>query len=177
MSLNPHEIGGNCSLETKQRIVDTLASHVRHGVFAGSTVASKLRVSEVTVGQMREDPLREEGRAVFTLTVDEDMMNLAGGVHGGCIAYLIDFCSSLALAVLAHKQTGDRRVISVSQALNIVYHSPAPLGDKLRIINTTMTVGKRASSIRSEIWSDVNHRLIASGVHVKMDPSPLKAKI
>ncbi|KAF9266148.1 hypothetical protein L218DRAFT_996918 [Marasmius fiardii PR-910] len=176
MSLNPHEIAGNGSLETKQCLADILSSHHAQETFAGSTVASKIRISEVSLGKMREEPMREEGRVVFTLTVDEDMMNLVGSVHGGCIAYLIDLCSSLTLSVLVHKLTGNSG-ITVSQALNIVFHSPAPLGDKIRIVNTTMTVGKRASSVRTEIWSDINHRLIASSVHVKMDPSPPKAKI
>ncbi|KAJ8087167.1 hypothetical protein PM082_005995 [Marasmius tenuissimus] len=178
MSLNPEEIPGNAALEVKQVLALTLASRrVREETFAGKTVASKLRISEVSVGKMREEPLKEEGRVVFTLTVDEDMMNLAGGMHGGCTAYLIDLCSSLALSVLVHKMSGSSGGVTVSQALNIVYHSPAPLGDKIRIVNTTISAGKRASSVRTEIWSDTNHRLVASGVHIKMDPSPQKSKL
>ena len=110
MSLNPEEIPGNAALEAKEVLVKTLTSpRIRNQTFAGKAVASKLRISEVSVGKMREEPLKEEGKVVFTLIVDEgtqaifceaaeyplsvsstDMMNLAGGMHGGCTAYLID---------------------------------------------------------------------------------------
>ncbi|KAH6902822.1 hypothetical protein BKA70DRAFT_1374281 [Coprinopsis sp. MPI-PUGE-AT-0042] len=60
----------------------------------------------------------------------------------------------------------------VSQSLNIVYHSPAALGDRIRIVNQTMTVGARAQSARTEIWNLTHHRLVSSGTHIKMVPSP-----
>ncbi|EEB93266.1 hypothetical protein MPER_08105 [Moniliophthora perniciosa FA553] len=76
---------------------------------------------------MVEEPMKEEGRAVFNLIVDEvhrlipfvEMLNLADGIHGGCIAFLIDFCSSFALVALRTKMTGSTDVISVSQAINL----------------------------------------------------------
>ncbi|KAJ7839312.1 hypothetical protein B0H13DRAFT_1454238, partial [Mycena leptocephala] len=49
-------------------------------------------------------------------------------------------------------------------------HSPATVGETLRIVNTTMTVGARALSARTEIWNATKHRLVASGVHIKMKP-------
>ena len=77
------------------------------------------------------------------------MANIAGNIHGGCSAFLIDvyvflfsICmllgrlkkkkkhpissSSLALVALRLYQTGLSRG-SVSQALNVVYHSPATM--------------------------------------------------
>jgi len=65
----------------------------------------------------------------------------------------------------------------VSQSLNIVYRSPAILGDTLRIVNTSVTAGARAVSSRTEIWNATHHRLVASGVHVQMKPSEPKAKL
>ena len=62
------------------------------------------------------------------------------------------------------------RGITVSQSLNVVYHSPAVLyaphisydlfnyllirfyrGDKIRLVNTTMAIGARAESVRTEV--------------------------
>src|ERR1700761_1357756 len=65
-------------------------------------------------------------------------------------------------------------------------------GDKLRIVNTSIAIGARALSARAEacsnipllllsltyeaeqIWNVTKHRLVASGVHIKMQPSPAK---
>lgn len=79
-------------------------------------------------------------------------------------------CSSLALLALGAAQTGDR-TLSVSQALNIVFHSPAALsvisqfkralllnlspfdysGETLRIVNTSVSTGVRAATARTEV--------------------------
>ncbi|KAL0576587.1 hypothetical protein V5O48_005380 [Marasmius crinis-equi] len=72
MSLNPAEIPGNADMEIKEVLAKVLtSSQVRNKTFAGKTVASKLRISDISVGKMKEEPTREEGRVVFTLTVDE----------------------------------------------------------------------------------------------------------
>ncbi|KAK6971335.1 hypothetical protein R3P38DRAFT_3242698 [Favolaschia claudopus] len=42
-------------------------------------------------------------------------------------------------------------VFTVSQSLNVVFHAPAALGETLRIVNTTLTVGSRAMSARTEV--------------------------
>ncbi|KAJ7916938.1 HotDog domain-containing protein [Mycena leptocephala] len=105
------------------------------------------------------------GKVICELVVTEDMLNGGGTVHGGCSAYLIDMCSTLVLMACG-------QYVHVSQSLNIVYHSPATLGEKLRIINTTMTIGRRTMTARTEIWNATKHRLVASRVHIKMAPSP-----
>jgi hypothetical protein len=70
-------------------------------------------------------------------------------------------CSSLAFAAAG-------RVNTVSQAINMVYHAPAPVyvtasgflashaliyysGHHLRIVNRTMTIGSRILSARTEV--------------------------
>ncbi|KAJ7938176.1 HotDog domain-containing protein, partial [Mycena leptocephala] len=121
-----------------------------------------------------EESLKKEARLVCEIVVTEDCLNGAGNIHGGCSAFLIDMwvifksyevqCSSMCFMAF-------QRGMHVSQSLNIVYHSPATLGEKLRIVNNTMTVGSRVMSARTEIWNATQHRLVASGVHVKMRPS------
>lgn len=61
-------------------------------------------------------------------------------------------------------------------------------GDELRIVSTSLTIGGRAMSARSEvrillvafqnliilrkqIWNKTRNRLVSSGVHVKMESS------
>ncbi|KAJ7073259.1 HotDog domain-containing protein [Mycena belliarum] len=131
----------------------------------GDSILARMVVTHASVENKAEEPRKKEGKVICELIVTEDMLNGGGNVHGGCSAFLIDICSTLALINIRNTQT-------VSQSLNIVYHSPAGLGDKLRIINTTLTVGARAMSARTEIWNETHQRLVASGVHIKMQPSP-----
>ncbi|KAJ7239983.1 HotDog domain-containing protein [Mycena haematopus] len=134
----------------------------------GDSIARGLVVTSASVENKAEEPLKQEGRVVCEVTVTEDMLNGGGNIHGGCSAFLVDLCSTLSIIALTSN------TYHVSQSLNIVYHSPATLGEKLRIVNTTMTVGARALSARTEIWNATKHRLVASGVHIKMQPSKAK---
>ncbi|KAF8142798.1 HotDog domain-containing protein [Mycena galopus ATCC 62051] len=134
----------------------------------GDDIFRRLVITHASAENKVEEPLKQEGKVVCELLVTEDMLNGAGTVHGGCTAFLIDLCSTLCLLAL---RPG---IPSVSQSLNIVYHSPAALGETLRIVNTTMTVGVRTMSARTEIWNATKHRLVASGVHIKMQPSEAK---
>ncbi|KAG1752402.1 uncharacterized protein EDB91DRAFT_1195235, partial [Suillus paluster] len=118
------------------------------------------------------------------------MLNFAGTLHGGCLAMMIDMhvssthfwlgliricsCSTLSIYVLGASTSG-RGVFGVSQSLNIVYHSPALAGDKLHIVNITLTFGSRALSTRCEVWNVTRHRLVASAVRINMVPSELNA--
>ncbi|KAJ7147389.1 HotDog domain-containing protein [Mycena filopes] len=133
----------------------------------GDSILAELLVTHASVQNKPEEPLKKEGRVVCEIIVAHDMLNGRANLHGACSAFLIDMCSSLCFMVL-------QRGMHVSQSLNVVYHSPAALGEKLRIINTTMTVGARTMSARTEIWNATEHRLVASGVHLKMRPSTVK---
>ncbi|KAF7373388.1 Acyl-coenzyme A thioesterase 13 [Mycena sanguinolenta] len=130
----------------------------------GDSIGERLLVTQASVQSKSEEPTKKEGRLVCEIVVTHDMLNYLGNVHGGCSAFLIDICSSMCLMV-------HQRGTHVSQSLDIVYHSPAMLGETLRIISNTMTMGARVMSARTEIWNATKHRLVASGVHVKMQPS------
>jgi len=173
-------IGGNASDDVKRFVGNMSALLHRRGQFAdgnalprkkmfGEDIVDRMVVKEVSVIQKAEEPLKTEGRVVCEITVDEDMLNGGGNIHGGCSAFLIDVCTSIALMALGMANGAFSG--SVSQSLNVVYHSPAALGDKLRLVNTTLTLGSRAQSARTEIWNDTHHRLAVSGVHIKMQPS------
>ncbi|PBK93952.1 hypothetical protein ARMGADRAFT_1053530 [Armillaria gallica] len=138
----------------------------------GATFTSGMTVSEVSMVPKAEEPTKQEGRVVCKLVVTEDMVNGAMTIHGGCSAYLVDICSTLA--IIAYTLASGRSVNTVSQSINMMYHSPAGLGEELRIVNTTMTVGSKTLIARTEIWSDTTKRLVASGVHSKMEPSQAK---
>ncbi|KIM35180.1 hypothetical protein M413DRAFT_20799 [Hebeloma cylindrosporum] len=142
----------------------------------GEAIQKNLKVTEISIKQKEEEARKLEARMVFEIDVTEDMLNAGGNIHGGCSAFLVDLCSSLALFVLTMETTGEQYP-SVSQSLNIVYHSPAALGERLRIVNVTLTAGARAQSARTEIWNVTHHRLAVSGTHIKMMPSIPKASL
>ncbi|KAK7029372.1 hypothetical protein VNI00_014626 [Paramarasmius palmivorus] len=102
----------------------------------GYDIISRMVVTEVSLNKKQDEPLREEGRVVIKMKVEQGT-----------------------------------KVVNVSLALNIAYHAPAGLGEDLRIVSTTLTVGGRAFSARTEMWSETHHRLVASGVHIKLTPS------
>ncbi|KAF9011743.1 hypothetical protein BDQ17DRAFT_1272058 [Cyathus striatus] len=175
-------IAGNASPDVKRflsnpgQFYQNIRSTEVKGPIFGQAIQERLRVTEVSVNRKEEEPNKLEGKVVLEITVAEDMVNGGGNIHGGCSAFLIDMCSTLALSALSLSSKNELN-LSVSQSLNIVYHSPAGLGDQLRLVNTTLTLGARAHSARTEIWNVTHHRLVASGVHIKMQPSFPKANL
>ncbi|KAF4601438.1 hypothetical protein EYR38_006091 [Pleurotus pulmonarius] len=148
----------------------------KHGGF-GTGIADRLVVTDVSIIQNSAEPLRADARVVCELEVTEDMANIAGNMHGGCSIYLVDSCSTLPLSAWLAAQPDRKNDSGVSQSINTVFHAPAPVGTKLRIISTsTMTEGAIFAS-RCQIWDVINHRLIASGVHLKMIASQPKPKL
>jgi len=171
------QIAGNASDDIKRLVGhDFFQKHkgVRSPVF-GESIQERMKVVEISLNRKAEEEKKLEARVVVELDVTEDMLNGGGNIHGGCSAYLVDMCSTLALVSLNLENSGD--IGTVSQSLNIIYHSPAQLADKLRIVNTTLTIGARAHSARTEIWNATHHRLVVSGTHIKMVPSLPKAAL
>ncbi|KAI0311774.1 hypothetical protein OF83DRAFT_1087457, partial [Amylostereum chailletii] len=137
---------GNAPTEAKQTVLDLMQLFFGHGASytAGFALPVARRLAVAEVGRRaKADAAREEWVVVMELDVDEDMLNGGGSMHGGCTAFLIDICTSIVLGAAGRGGT-------VSQAINTVYHAPAPAGCHLRIVNTTMTVGARISSARCE---------------------------
>ncbi|KAJ3506836.1 hypothetical protein NLJ89_g6644 [Agrocybe chaxingu] len=123
-----------------------------------------------------EDEKKKEAKLVVEVDVTEDMLNGGGSIHGGCSAFLVDLCTAIALSALSLETKGELYPC-ISQSINLIYHSPAGLGDKLRLFNTTLTLGARVHSARTEIWNVTHHRLVVSGTHIIMVPSPPKVKL
>ncbi|KZT06488.1 uncharacterized protein LAESUDRAFT_725935 [Laetiporus sulphureus 93-53] len=170
---NVDNAGGNLSRDVKDRFARVLPEFTRKDDFADSVIMN-LKITELTVFERPEDG-KTQARVVCEITVKKDMANAYDMMHGGCAAYLIDMCSTLALSLLGIVTDGN--IESVSQALSTTYHAGAPRGARLRIISETTAAGKRTETARSQIWNVTNRRLIASGVHTKMRPTTLALKL
>ncbi|THV03370.1 hypothetical protein K435DRAFT_748081 [Dendrothele bispora CBS 962.96] len=146
-------------------------------LFAKS-VQDRIRVDEVWLMPDPEEKERWIAKVVCGMRVEEDMVNGMGNIHGACSTFLIDMCSSLAVRALAIGRHNNPKLARVvSQSLITIYSAPAAVGEELRIVNTTIALGTRVTSIKTEIWSKTHHRLVSSGIHIKMAPSPPKAKM
>ncbi|KAJ3814911.1 hypothetical protein F5876DRAFT_31879 [Lentinula aff. lateritia] len=178
MSEDISHIVGNASDKIKHFLVDRRKLFTATGLAPdleatfGDPVVAALKLSEISIYQNAMESSSLEAKVTCKTRITQDMVNGGGNIHGGCCAFLIDVCSSGS--IMALKISQGVASFDVSQSLNVVYHAPATIGENLRIVNTTMTVGRRVASARTEIWSETHHRLVASGVHIKMEPSPTK---
>ncbi|KIJ69830.1 hypothetical protein HYDPIDRAFT_35288 [Hydnomerulius pinastri MD-312] len=172
-------IGGNAPRELKQSLIDLVTAGAKSNKAKGfrgfePEIASRLVWTEISVLKKAEEPEKLEGRVVFEITVEDDMVNGRGTLHGACSGLLVDNCSTMPIALLGLATTGHGE-LGVSQSINIMFHAPAMIDDRLRIVSTTISVGSRTLSSRCEIWDVTNHRIVASGVHTKMAASAPKA--
>ncbi|KAI6042845.1 HotDog domain-containing protein [Pisolithus marmoratus] len=172
-------IGGNVSTEIKQVFFDVFCEQIKKVNARGykgfePEIASRAVWKEMSVLKKAEEPEKLEARTVFEITVEEDMVNQNGALHGGCSALLIDNCSTMPMALLSLATTGHPE-FGVSKSLNISYHAPTMVGALLRIVSTTLSCGSRVLTSRCEVWDATNHRLVASGVHTKMPASAAKS--
>ncbi|PIL28315.1 hypothetical protein GSI_09604 [Ganoderma sinense ZZ0214-1] len=162
---------GNFTLEQQARVLEITDIILRgRGDFA-KEIGSRLELTTVEAYERSEDG-RMHAEVVFEIDMDEDMLNSGGNLHGGCTMFMIDVCSSIALLALGIAR--DMTVNLVSQAITTVFHAPATVGARLRIVNKTVSFGARTVSVRTEIWDRTNRRLVATAVHNQMSPSEPK---
>ncbi|KAK0207089.1 hypothetical protein DFS33DRAFT_643571 [Desarmillaria ectypa] len=173
------EVTGNAPDDVKQCLRAFLAVGQTKG-FAHQ-ILSRLSISHVSLDPSPEQRTRDQSKVICSFTVTEDMLGATlGSLHGGCSAFMIDTCSSLGLVAYVLYKTAScdwDKIYTTSQTLDVVHHSPALLGDKLKIVNTSMSVGARTMSVRTEIWNTTRQCLVASGVHLKRFPSSSRANL
>ncbi|KAG2013113.1 hypothetical protein CC2G_010053 [Coprinopsis cinerea AmutBmut pab1-1] len=161
------QIAGNASADTKRFCWSMFKYFVNEPHWFSSKIGHSVNLVEVNVWDVDgasaekggDKPARAE--TVFEVEVTEDMCNLFGIMHGACAAYLIDHCSVSSLIALGYNVGKDGT--GLSQSMNIIWNEAAPLGTKLRIVNTSMIMRGRVRTCRSELWN--GPRLCVTGVH------------
>ncbi|KII91529.1 hypothetical protein PLICRDRAFT_51669 [Plicaturopsis crispa FD-325 SS-3] len=161
------DIAGNASDYVKQLTNNTFFAYaVGSADCFAYNIGKDVRFVEVSVDE--KDGRRMEATTVAEVVVSSKMLNGAGMMHGGCIAYLIDNCAATPLVVLGLLQ--DTNGVGVTQSMNLFYHSPAPPGTCLRIVSTSVAFGKRVMSSRCEVMDRTSGRVIASACMSRMQP-------
>ncbi|KAF9269542.1 hypothetical protein L218DRAFT_915747 [Marasmius fiardii PR-910] len=135
----------------------------------GYQVGKDVKFVDINIDRKLERQGRMEATTVAEVTVNKYMLNGAGMLHGGCIAYLIDNCCSTPLIVLGLVQNVNG--VGVTQSMNVQFHAPASIGTRLSIISTSVSLGGRVMTSRCEILDKKSGRVIASAFLNKMQPN------
>lgn len=101
------------------------------------------------------------GRVECTMRVSKELVNAYGGLHGGCIATLVDHCGTLALMSVKPMRPG------VSLDITVSYLSSAKLGEELRIVSTALKTGRTIAVADVTIRRMTDDNIIAIGKHTK----------
>ncbi|KAG9317767.1 hypothetical protein JVU11DRAFT_1985 [Chiua virens] len=141
-------IPGNAHIDVKEMVQRWLHVFCNDGF--GKLTSRCLSLVEVSIVPNVDEPARQEARVVLELVVTQDVLSGAGTLHGSCITHLVDICTTLPIAAVSYANGGDGSP-GVSQNIHIVYHAPAHLGDQLRLITTSTTIGRRTRSARIEV--------------------------
>jgi len=168
--VDPSSIAGNVSDYVKRLNSNTYLSYgVGDEDCFGYKVGKGVKFVEVTVNRRQDRQDRLEATTVAEVLVTKHMLNGAGMLHGGCVAYLIDNCCSTPLVVLGLLRNVNG--VGVTQAMNVLYHSPASLDTRLKIVSTSISIGCRVMTSRCEIVDKDSGRVIASAFLNKMQPA------
>ncbi|KAI8335009.1 HotDog domain-containing protein [Chlamydoabsidia padenii] len=104
------------------------------------------------------------GKLVWELVVHESHCNQLGNLHGGCVATLIDVCTSFATLVSDRK--AHWKNMGVSTDLAVSYMLGVPAGETIRIECQVQRVGKNLANLHSIIYNSAG-KTCYSGSHTK----------
>ncbi|KAG1743728.1 HotDog domain-containing protein [Suillus paluster] len=161
------QIQGNVSTYVKQLILNTFIAYGAGDEHCfGHSVAKAVNFIDISAHESHEKQGRMEATTVAEIVVSKSMLNGAGMLHGGCVAFLIDNTPLVALGLIQNING-----VGVTQSMNIMFHSPAPAGSCLRIISTSVAMGARIMSARCEIINNKTGSVVASAYLNKMQPT------
>ncbi|RUS26997.1 HotDog domain-containing protein [Jimgerdemannia flammicorona] len=121
-----------------------------------STLVRRVNVEEV-----------KEGRMVCSFTPTAADCNLLGSMHGGCIATLVDVCSTWVIHTIQSKHGW--MAGGVSTNLHVQYVSAARLGVPLLIESELIKVGKSMANMRVRLMEKETGKVCSVGTHSKFN--------
>ncbi|KAG1725347.1 HotDog domain-containing protein [Suillus paluster] len=160
------QIQGNVSPYVKQLVLNAFIAYGAGDEHCfGHSIAKAVKFIDISV---RDRQGRMEATTVAEFVVSKSMLNGAGILHGGCLAFLIDNCCSTPLVALGLIRNTNG--VGVTQSMNVMFHSPSPAGSCLRIISTSVAMGARIMSARCEVVNEKTGGVAASAYLNKMQP-------
>ncbi|PBK67118.1 hypothetical protein ARMSODRAFT_959788 [Armillaria solidipes] len=170
-------IKGNISDEEKQLGANIFSYFVNSREESyGAEVGRRLRLVEMNIWGRDACGTAAQGQTIFEIDVEKDMCNVFGTLHGACAAYIVDPCSVSSLVVLGAAIGADGT--GVSQSLNVIWHQPAKMGTKLRVVSTSVFIHGRIRTARCELWDKERDKLYVSAIHTTVNNTrPSLAKL
>lgn len=112
----------------------------------------------LSVHSVEGDPLH---KVIFKFTVQDDMCNRSGTMHGGALMTLVDDTTTIALLAGDPQTRGQ-----VTSNLDTRFLSPAQPGDELTVIARNDKFGKSVGFCSCEIYKE--SVLVALASHTKI---------
>ncbi|KAF9534661.1 hypothetical protein CPB83DRAFT_842702 [Crepidotus variabilis] len=163
-------ISGNAPAELKGMAIrwyDLL--HQRGGYVR--QIREKLTITEISLVSKPGEERGAQVKMVCELDVAPETCSSAGILDVGCIGFLVDEGSSIALQLLSILQKGSPHM-GVSQCLNLQFHGEVAQGGKIIIVNRSVSKKTDVGCCTSEVWEVTNARkLVASATHLVVPSS------
>ncbi|KAM3437145.1 hypothetical protein NHJ13734_004792 [Beauveria thailandica] len=112
---------------------------------------------------------------VFSFSVAECHNNASDNMHGGAIATLFDWATSMPLALVCGP--GYWSFMGVSRSLNVSYLRPAPVGTECLVECEIVSVGKRLALLRGTLRRKSDGAILAICNHDKANTDPPVGKL
>ncbi|EGX94763.1 thioesterase family protein, putative [Cordyceps militaris CM01] len=111
----------------------------------------------------------------FSFTVDECHNNASGNMHGGAIATLFDWATSMPLALVC--KPGFWSFMGVSRNLDVSYLRPAPVGTECLVECDIVSVGRNMAMLRGTLRRKSDGVILATCSHDKVNTDPPVSKL
>ncbi|KIM36045.1 hypothetical protein M413DRAFT_78749, partial [Hebeloma cylindrosporum] len=142
-------IQGNASVEVKQICIELFRFFISTtGNSYGADVGQRLKLVEINIWG-EGGTKAASAQTVVEITIEKDMCNVFGTLHGACAAYIVDPCSVSSLVALGTALGFDGT--GFSQSMNLIWHHPVKMGTKIRVVSTTMSAKGKLRTIRCEV--------------------------
>ncbi|KAI8997145.1 HotDog domain-containing protein [Pilobolus umbonatus] len=106
-----------------------------------------------------------ENQMVWEFKVEPHHCNITNNMHGGCVATLIDMCSSFTLVTAADRRW---KYVGVSTDLSINYLQGVSVDEVIRIVCDVHREGKMLAYIYTKIYNKKGE-LCYTGSHTKFN--------
>ncbi|KAI9019184.1 HotDog domain-containing protein [Phycomyces nitens] len=106
----------------------------------------------------------DTNKLTWEFKVQKSHCNMLGSLHGGCVATLIDVCSTCT--ILTYEGKSKWKTVGVSTDLSISYIRGISPGSVARIECEVQRVGKTMANIYTTIYDERNN-LCYTGSHTK----------